>query len=144
MSRIQKAFERLANEGRKALIPFITAGDPDAALTLPLMHALVEAGVDVIELGVPFSDPMADGPAIQAAGLRALKAGGTLDRTLDALRAFRETDKATPVVLMGYYNPIYSKGVAKFAALASAAGADGLGATPPPLPARRRRSGTML
>lgn len=126
MSRIKTAFERLHAEGRKALIPFITAGDPDAALTLPLMHTLVEAGADVIELGVPFSDPMADGPTIQRASERALAKGMTLRKVLELVVAFRATDNKTPVVLMGYANPIEAMGLEKFSAAAAKAGVDGV------------------
>jgi tryptophan synthase alpha chain len=126
MSRIQSAFERLRGEGRKALIPFITAGDPDAALTLPLMHALVEAGSDVIELGVPFSDPMADGPTIQRASERALAKGMKLRKVLELVVEFRKSDTQTPVVLMGYANPIEAMGLDKFSAAAAAAGVDGV------------------
>lgn len=126
MSRIKSTFDRLAAAGRKALIPFITAGDPDAALSLPLMHALVAAGSDVIELGVPFSDPMADGPTIQRASERALAKGMTLRKVLDLVQAFRTTDANTPVVLMGYANPIEAMGLDKFAAAAAAAGVDGV------------------
>jgi len=126
MSRIQNAFDRLNAEGRKALIPFITAGDPDVVLTLPLMHALVEAGADVIELGVPFSDPMADGPTIQRASERALAKGMTLRKVLELVVAFRAADGKTPVVLMGYANPIEAMGLERFAAAASAAGVDGV------------------
>jgi len=126
MSRIKSTFERLAGEGRKALIPFITAGDPDAALTLPLMHTLVEAGADVIELGVPFSDPMADGPTIQRASERALAKGMSLRKVLELVVAFRATDGNTPVVLMGYANPIEAMGLEKFAGAAAAAGVDGV------------------
>ena len=126
MSRIRSAFDRLAAEGRKALIPFITAGDPDAALTVPLMHALVEAGADVIELGVPFSDPMADGPTIQRASERALAGGMSLRKVLELVLAFRATDKATPVVLMGYANPIEAMGLERFAGAAVQAGVDGV------------------
>ena len=126
MSRIKSAFDRLNTEGRKALIPFITAGDPDAALTLPLMHTLVEAGADVIELGVPFSDPMADGPTIQRASERALAKGMTLRKVLELVVAFRKSDAATPIVLMGYANPIEAMGVGAFAAEAKQAGVDGV------------------
>lgn len=126
MSRIEQAFARLQGEGRKALIPFITAGDPDAALTLPLMHALVEAGADVIELGVPFSDPMADGPTIQRASERALAKGMTLRKVLALVAAFRTVDRQTPVVLMGYANPVEAMGLDKFAAAAAQAGVDGV------------------
>ncbi len=126
MSRIKSAFERLDGEGRKALIPFITAGDPDVALTLPLMHTLVEAGADVIELGVPFSDPMADGPTIQRASERALAKGMTLRKVLSLVVEFRKADSKTPVVLMGYANPIEAMGLEKFAAAAAQAGVDGV------------------
>ena len=126
MSRINSAFVRLNAEGRKALIPFITAGDPDAALTVPLMHTLVEAGADVIELGVPFSDPMADGPTIQRASERALARGMTLRKVLQLVVEFRKTDATTPVVLMGYANPIEAMGLEKFAAAAAQAGVDGV------------------
>lgn len=126
MSRIKSAFDRLNAEGRKALIPFITAGDPDASLPLPLMHTLVEAGADVIELGVPFSDPMADGPTIQRASERALAKGMTLRKVLALVVEFRKTDSRTPVVLMGYANPIEAMGLDKFAAAAAQAGVDGV------------------
>jgi len=126
MSRIKSVFDRLDGEGRKALIPFITAGDPDAALTLPLMHTLVEAGADVIELGVPFSDPMADGPTIQRASERALAKGMSLRKVLALVVEFRKTDSRTPVVLMGYANPIEAMGLEKFAAAAAQAGVDGV------------------
>lgn len=126
MSRIKSAFERLNGEGHKALIPFITAGDPDAALTLPLMQTLVEAGADIIELGVPFSDPMADGPTIQRASERALAKGMTLRKVLQLVVDFRQDDSTTPVVLMGYANPIEAMGLEKFAATAAQAGVDGV------------------
>lgn len=126
MSRIKATFDGLAAERRTALIPFITAGDPDAALTLPLMHTLVEAGADVIELGVPFSDPMADGPTIQRASERALTKGMSLRKVLELVVAFRATNQATPVVLMGYANPIEAMGLEKFGAAAAAAGVDGV------------------
>ncbi|MGE5321137.1 MAG: tryptophan synthase subunit alpha [Hyphomicrobiaceae bacterium] len=126
MSRIQTTFERLRGQGRKALIPFITAGDPDPALTLPLMHALVAGGADIIELGVPFSDPMADGPTIQRASERALKHGVTLSQVLNVVGEFRRDDHATPVVLMGYANPIEAMGVPVFVREAAAAGVDGV------------------
>lgn len=126
MSRIQKAFDRLNAEGRKALIPFITAGDPDAAMTLPLMHALVEAGADVIELGVPFSDPMADGPTIQRASERALAKGMSLRKVLQLVSAFRTENDRTPVVLMGYANPIEAMGLERFAEKAAQSGVDGV------------------
>jgi tryptophan synthase alpha chain len=126
MSRTQATFKRLVAQGRKALIPFITAGDPDAALTVPLMHALVEAGADVIELGVPFSDPMADGPTIQRASERALAKGMTLKKVLELVKTFRGTNADTPVVLMGYANPIEAMGQEAFASAAADAGVDGV------------------
>lgn len=126
MSRIQNRFARLQASGRRALIPFMTAGFPDAALTLPLMRGLVAGGADVIELGVPFSDPMADGPTIQRAGQRGLKAGATLAGALAMVRDFRREDDATPVILMGYFNPILSYGVERFCSDAAASGVDGL------------------
>jgi tryptophan synthase alpha chain len=126
MSRIGSTFEALRARGRKALIPFITAGDPSLAMTVPLMHALVESGADVLELGVPFSDPMADGPAIQRASERALKQRTSLKGVLAAVRRFREHDARTPVVLMGYANPIEAMGIAAFAEAAAEAGVDGV------------------
>jgi tryptophan synthase alpha chain len=126
MSRIQGRFQALARDRRKALIPYITAGDPHPALTVPLMRALVEAGADILELGVPFSDPMADGPVIQRAGERALKHGVTLSKVLQLVVDFRKSDNATPVVLMGYANPIEAMGVEKFIAAAKAADVDGV------------------
>ncbi|MEC5396791.1 tryptophan synthase subunit alpha [Uliginosibacterium sp. H1] len=126
MSRIAAVFERLNAEGRKALIPYITAGDPDAETTLPLMHGLVAAGSDIIELGVPFSDPMADGPTIQRASERALAKGMSLKGVLEIVRRFRETDAQTAVVLMGYANPVEAMGVDSFVAQAKAAGVDGV------------------
>jgi tryptophan synthase alpha chain len=126
MSRIQGCFQSLAREQRKALIPYITAGDPHPSLTVPLMSALVEAGADILELGVPFSDPMADGPVIQRAGERALKHGVGLSDVLKLAVEFRKTDDATPIVLMGYANPIEAMGVEKFIAAAKAAGIDGV------------------
>ena len=126
MSRIQTTFEKLKQRGRKALIPFITAGDPSPQLTVPLMHALVEAGADVIELGVPFSDPMADGPTIQRASERALKHGVALHDVLDMVAQFRVKDVSTPVVLMGYGNPIEAMGWERFATRCAEAGADGV------------------
>jgi tryptophan synthase alpha chain len=125
-TRITARFAALAAEGRPGLVTFITAGDPDAATSLAILKALPAAGADVIELGVPFTDPMADGPAIQAAGLRALKGGQTLAKTQAMVRAFREGDGATPIVLMGYYNPIYIYGVPRFLVDAKDAGVDGL------------------
>ena len=126
MSKIQATFERLRAQGRKALIPFITAGDPDPALTVNLMHTLVEAGADIIELGVPFSDPMADGPTIQRASERALAKGVSLRQVLEMVANFRADDNETPVVLMGYANPIESMGVDAFAETALDAGVDGV------------------
>ena len=126
MTRIDKRFAALKREGRAGLVTFITAGDPDYASSLAILKALPAAGADVIELGMPFSDPMADGPAIQASSQRALRAGQTMEKTLDMLTAFRAADDATPIVLMGYYNPIYVYPVDRFIADAVAAGADGL------------------
>jgi tryptophan synthase alpha chain len=126
MSRIQTTFSALAARGRKALIPFVTAGDPDPAMTVPIMHAMVEAGADIIELGVPFSDPMADGPTIQRASERALSHGVSLRDVLRMTSEFRERDKRTPVVLMGYANPIEAMGLDIFAGLAEGAGVDGV------------------
>jgi tryptophan synthase alpha chain len=125
-TRIDRRFAALAAEGRPALVTFVTAGDPDHQTSAAILAALPAAGADVIELGMPFSDPMADGPAIQAAGQRALRAGETLTRTLAMVRAFRAGDDVTPIVLMGYYNPIYSYGNQRFLADAKAAGVDGL------------------
>ena len=126
MSKIQATFERLRAQRRKALIPFITAGDPDPVLTVTLMHTLVEAGADIIELGVPFSDPMADGPTIQRASERALAKGVSLRQVLEMVANFRADDNETPVVLMGYANPIESMGVDAFAETALDAGVDGV------------------
>src|SRR5919205_1975101 len=125
-TRIDTRFAELAKHGRSAFVTYVMAGDPDPATSLEIVKALPRAGADVIELGIPFTDPMADGPSIQAAGLRALKAGMTLKKTLAMVKRFRETDDATPIVLMGYYNPIYIYGVDKFLADAKAAGIDGL------------------
>lgn len=125
-SRIDECFAALTATGRKALIPFITAGDPQPQLTLPLMHALVRGGANILELGVPFSDPMADGPVIQRASERALAQGTRLRDVLDMVRQFRLTDTVTPVVLMGYANPIEAMGYAKFTAAAREAGVDGV------------------
>ncbi|HEU0307012.1 MAG TPA: tryptophan synthase subunit alpha [Lysobacter sp.] len=126
MNRIDTRFETLKTEGRKALVPFITAGDPSLEATVPVMHALAQAGADVIELGVPFSDPMADGPTIQRSSERALARGAGLGYVLDCVRHFRERDADTPVVLMGYLNPIEIRGAARFAEEAVAAGVDGV------------------
>jgi len=126
MSRIAGCFERLRAAGRKALIPYVTAGDPAPALTVPLMHAMVKAGADVVELGVPFSDPMADGPVIQRASERALAHHLSLHGVLDLVREFRRRDGATPVVLMGYLNPVEAMGYGAFAAAAAEAGVDGV------------------
>jgi len=126
MSRIQTVFQRLQADGRKALIPFVTAGFPEPALTLPIMRALVEGGADVIELGVPFSDPMADGPTIQRASECALAQGMSLRKVLDVVRSFRAENTDTPVVLMGYANPIEAMGVETFVAAARDAGVDGV------------------
>jgi tryptophan synthase alpha chain len=126
MSRIQGRFEALAKAKRKALIPYITAGDPHPSLTVPLMRALVESGSDILELGVPFSDPMADGPVIQRSGERALKHGIGLADVLELVTEFRKSDSVTPVVLMGYANPIEAMGIERFAAAAKAAGIDGV------------------
>ena len=124
-TRIEKRFAALKAEGRAALVTFITAGDPDGETSLAIAKALPAAGADVIELGMPFTDPMADGPAVQAAGVRALNAGQTMRKTLAMVRDFRKGDDATPIVLMGYYNPIYIYGVDKFLADARTAGVDG-------------------
>jgi tryptophan synthase alpha chain len=124
--RIDRRFAELKKEGRAALVTFTMAGDPDHATSVAILKALPKAGADVIELGMPFTDPMADGPAIQAAGLRALKAGQNMKKTLAAVRDFRTGDGTTPLVLMGYYNPIYIYGVERFLADAKAAGVDGL------------------
>jgi tryptophan synthase alpha chain len=125
-TRIDKRFAALKKECRAALVTFTMAGDPDHDTSLAIANALPKAGADVIELGMPFTDPMADGPAIQAAGVRALKAGARMTKTLALVREFRKSDDATPIVLMGYYNPIYVYGVDKFLADAKAAGVDGL------------------
>ena len=110
-TRIDARFAELARQGRPAFVTFLMAGDPDPATSLEVIKALPKAGADIIEIGMPFTDPMADGPSIQAAGLRALKAGMTLKKTLALVRGFRQGDNATPLVLMGYYNPIYIYGV---------------------------------
>ena len=126
VSRIDVRFARLKSEGRRAFVTFIMAGDPDHATSLEIMRGLPAAGVDLIELGMPFTDPMADGPSIQRAGQRALEAGQTMARTLEMVRTFREVDTLTPVILMGYYNPIHSMGVEPFLKAAKVAGVDGL------------------
>jgi tryptophan synthase alpha chain len=125
-TRIDARFAELAKQGRSAFVTFVMAGDPDPKTALDIIKALPKAGADMIEIGMPFTDPMADGPSIQAAGLRALKAGMTLKKTLEMVRAFRKDDDTTPLVLMGYYNPIYIYGVDKFLVDAKSAGVDGL------------------
>ena len=125
-ARLSVAFARCRAENRAALITYVMAGDPDSGTSLAILRALPGAGADIVEFGLPFTDPMADGPAIQAAGLRALKAGQTTARTLDLVRSFREGDAATPVILMGYYNPLYRYGVERFLLDAKRAGVDGL------------------
>jgi tryptophan synthase alpha chain len=126
MSRIEACFARLAGAGRKALVPFVTAGDPSLQATVPVMHALVAAGADLLELGVPFSDPMADGPVIQRSSERALARGTSSARVFECVREFRRGDDRTPVVLMGYLNPVEARGVDDYAAAAADAGVDGL------------------
>ncbi|MCG8393898.1 MAG: tryptophan synthase subunit alpha [Pseudomonadales bacterium] len=126
MRRIESCFRRLTDQNRKALIPFVTAGDPGKEATVPLMHAMVEAGADIIELGVPFSDPMADGPVIQLACERSLAHGTSTRDVLTMVKAFRETDTETPVVLMGYLNPVEAMGYDTFARAAADAGVDGV------------------
>ena len=126
MTRIDDTFARLKSQGKKAFVSYIMAGDPDIERSLAVMKGLPGAGVDIIELGLPFTDPMADGPTIQLAGQRALDGGMTLDKTLQMVRDFRAGDNLTPIVLMGYYNPIYSRGVDTFLAQATQAGIDGL------------------
>lgn len=125
-TRIDTRFAELKTQGRAAFVTYVMAGDPDPATSLEIVKALPKAGAEIIELGIPFTDPMADGPSIQAAGLRALKGGMTLKKTLDLVRDFRKDDNATPLVLMGYYNPIYIYGVDKFLADAKMSGVDGL------------------
>lgn len=125
-TRIDTRFAELKKEGRAAFVTFVMCGDPDLPTSLAIIKALPKAGADIIEIGMPFTDPMADGPAIQAAGLRALKAGTTLKKTLQVVRDFRKDDDRTPLVLMGYYNPIYIYGVDRFLADARTAGVDGL------------------
>ena len=126
MTRIDDTFARLRAEGKQAFVAYIMAGDPDLETSLAVMRGLPAAGVDIIELGMPFTDPMADGLTIQLAGQRALDGGQTLQKTLDMVAEFRKGDATTPVVMMGYYNPIYSRGVDRFLADAKAAGIDGL------------------
>ncbi|MEO8529885.1 MAG: tryptophan synthase subunit alpha [Deltaproteobacteria bacterium] len=126
MTRIDDTFAALKAKGGKAFVAYMMAGDPDLATSLSIMKGLPDAGVDIIELGMPFTDPMADGETIQLAGQRALEGGQTLQKTLDMVAEFRKTNQSTPIVLMGYYNPIYSRGVAKFLIDAKAAGIDGL------------------
>ncbi|MCF6444929.1 tryptophan synthase subunit alpha [Nereida sp. MMG025] len=126
MTRIDAKFAELKAQNRKAFVSYVMAGDPDFDASLELVKGLPAAGVDIIELGLPFTDPMADGPAIQLAGQRALEGGMTLDRTLELATEFRKTDDTTPIVMMGYYNPIYSRGVDLFLTQAKAAGIDGL------------------
>ncbi len=126
MTRIDRKFAALNAAGKKAFVAYVMAGDPDYETSLEVVRGLPAAGVDIIELGLPFTDPMADGPTIQAAGQRALEGGQTLRRTLDLARAFREDDDETPIVMMGYYNPIYSRGVDRFLDEAREAGIDGL------------------
>ncbi|HYZ32135.1 MAG TPA: tryptophan synthase subunit alpha, partial [Crenalkalicoccus sp.] len=125
-SRIAERFAALKREGRGALVTYLQGFDPDRATSLALLRGLPEAGADILEIGVPFTDPMADGPSIQRAALRALKAGATLAGVLALVREVRATEDATPIVLMGYYNPILAYGVARFCADAAAAGVDGL------------------
>ena len=125
-SRIEDRFAKCRAEGRAALVTFLMCGDPDIDTSLAILQALPGAGADVMEIGMPFTDPMADGPSIQAAGLRALKAGTTLAKTLQVVRDFRAIDADTPVVLMGYYNPVYIYGVDRFLAEAKSSGVDGL------------------
>jgi len=126
MTRIDDTFARLQAEGKKAFVAYVMAGDPDYETSLEIVRGLPDAGVDIIELGLPFTDPMADGPTIQLAGQRALEGGQTLEKTLQIARELRKDDNATPIVMMGYYNPIYSRGVDRFLADAHAAGIDGL------------------
>jgi tryptophan synthase alpha chain len=125
-TRIDRTFRKLDKAARPGLVTFVTAGDPDYETSLAILRSLPAAGADIVELGMPFSDPMADGPAIQAAGLRALKAGQNMIKTLEMVRTFRQEDQETPIVLMGYYNPIYVYGPERFLADAKAAGVDGL------------------
>ena len=126
MSRLKARFSELKAANRKAFVPFISAGDPDFDTCLAILEKLPGAGADVIEIGMPFSDPMADGPAVQASSLRALESGASMVRTFELLKRFRKNDNKTPIVLMGYFNPIHAYGTARFAKDAAAAGADGL------------------
>lgn len=126
MTRIERKFTELRQSGRKAFVAYIMGGDPDRSTSLELLHGLPAAGADIIELGIPFTDPMADGPTIQLAGQRALAGGQTLEGTLELVRDFRKADGSTPIVLMGYYNPIHNRGSEKFISDAVEAGADGL------------------
>ena len=126
MSRLAAKFSALKKQGRAAFVPFITAGDPDMDTSFAILEQLPAAGADVIELGIPFSDPMADGPAVQASSVRALKAGATLLKVLEMVRKFRKADQTTPIVLMGYYNSVHAFGTARFVHDAAAAGVDGL------------------
>ena len=125
-TRITRKFDQLKSSGKKAFVAFVTAGDPDYETSLQILESLPSAGADIIEVGMPFSDPMADGPSIQASSLRALKAGMTLEQTLQLVDQFRKTDNETPIVLMGYYNPIYRYGPEKFVQECAARGVDGL------------------
>ena len=126
MTRLADTFARLKKEGRAAFVPFITAGDPDMETSFAILAKLPEAGADIIELGMPFTDPMADGPAVQASSVRALKAGASMAKVLEMVKKFRRADRTTPIVLMGYYNPIHAYGTARFAKDVAAAGVDGL------------------
>lgn len=126
MSRLAQTFSKLKSEARAALISYVVAGDPNQGIGQDILDSLPESGVDIIELGIPFTDPMADGPTIQAADIRALNAGMTLKKTLDMVREFRVKNQTTPIVLMGYYNPVYIYGAAKFAVDAASAGVDGV------------------
>jgi tryptophan synthase alpha chain len=148
MSRIANCFAALRRENRAAFIPFVTGGDPDLETSLAIVTRLADAGADIIELGVPFSDPMADGPAVQASSVRALRAGTTLPKVLALVRAFRERHAKTPIVLMGYYNPIHAYGPDRFVADAAAAGVDGLIVVDLPMeedgPLRRKAAGVGI
>ena len=126
MSRLSETFARLKKEGRAAFVPFITAGDPNMETSFAILEKLPQAGADVIELGMPFTDPMADGPAVQASSVRALASGASMVKVLEMVKKFRRADKQTPIVLMGYYNPIHAYGTARFARDVAGAGVDGL------------------